>query len=381
MSVPLMDKMSLDRKFLTGALSRVLGAVDKKLVNPILQHCLVQKTESAILITTNDLEMQIQVRKLLSTKDLTSQAGKISFTIPAKVSYDFCKAIQHADTVELSKKDLRIQMVAGASRLEVSSGDVSDFPRFLEGKSGSKTVFSIPRKKLKEALEAVQYAMAISDVRYYLNGVFLQIVNSELTCVATDGHRLAMVKLPISLNAYSEDTMNGVILPRRAVIELIRLLDYEDYPLVFSFSKDIATIGFDELEFSFKLIEGKFPDYRRVLPKNLSYKVQLSRDRLKEALALVSPILSSKERGVLFHFSDKGLELRAISSEHYEATTFIDMHTESESVTIAFNFNYISDYIAHSKAKELTLEYQDASLGVIFSSEVGSSYVVMPLIL
>jgi len=377
-----MDVLKIEKKVFVDAISKVMGAVDKKLINPILQHCLVQKSEGVLLVSSNDLEMQIQVRKHLNLRDSGQASPKLQFTIPAKTAFDFCRALQGDFALEIQKQDSRIKLKSPTSSLDVTSFDPLQFPAFTEkpGASG-KTVFSVSRKKLKDLLESIQYAMAISDVRYYLNGIFMQISGSDLTCVATDGHRLALAKTPVDLSSFSEETARGVILPRRAVVELIRLLDNEDYPLVFSFSRETATIGFDDLEFSFKLIEGKYPDYRRVLPKHLPYKLTLDRDQLKEALALVSPVLSSKDRGVTFNFTSAGIEIRAINSEHHEVMVSLDARNTNVSTKIAFNLNYIADFISHTKAKLLTLEYQDASIGAIFSHEGHSCYVVMPLIL
>jgi len=377
-----MDVLKIEKKVLVDALSKIMGAVDKKLINPILQHCLVQKSEGVLLISSNDLEMQIQVRKPLSLRDPCHTSTRMQFTFPAKMSWDFCRALQGEFSLEIQKKDERIRFQSSTSALEVTSFDPLQFPVFAE-KSGSqpKTIFSVSRKKLKELLESIQYAMAVSDVRYYLNGIFMQVVGNVLTCVATDGHRLALAKTSVDISDFADETARGVILPRRAVMELIRLLDNEDYPLVFSFSRETAIIGFNDLEFSFKLIEGKYPDYRRVLPKNLPYKLTLERDQLKEALALVAPVLSSKDRGVTFNFTKEGLEIRAMNSEHHEATVSLRSENTNPNTKIAFNLNYISDFIAHTKAKLLTLEYQDASVGVIFSHEGHSCYVVMPLIL
>ncbi len=377
-----MDVLKIDKKIFIDALSKVMGAVDKKLLNPVLQHCLVEKNEGVLLVIANDLEMQIQVKKTLHVREHVGNISRIKFTIPAKTVYDFCRALQGDFPVEIHKNESRIKLQTPCSFLDVTSFDTTQFPAFFEKDSASlKTIFSVSRKKLKDLLESIQYAMSIADVRYYLNGIFLQISGTDLTCVATDGHRLALAKIPVDIRTFADDTARGVILPRRAVLELIRLLDNEEYPLVFSFSRETATVGFDDLEFSFKLIEGKYPDYRRVLPKSLISKIVIDRDQLKEAIALVSPILSSKNRGVTFSFSQEGIEIRAVNSECHEVMVGLNIKNSNPSVKIAFNLNYISDFISHTKAKILTLEYLDASVGVIFSHEGHSCYVVMPLIL
>jgi len=370
------------------ALSKVMGAVDRKLVNPVLSHCLlVADSQSAKLVAT-DLELQVSVEKNIDGfiyqdgHDAGNSTSFLEITFPAKTVYDFCRALQSESILELEElPKSRLKIKTNSSSLEVSTFSPSQFPLIQRAaRNDHRTRFQISRKKLKELLESIQYAIAISDVRYYLNGVFLQLSRTELTCVATDGHRLSMVKAPVQVLSFDEE-LKGVIIPRRAILELVRLLDQSDDLIDFGITKDIADVRFEDLTITFKLIEGKFPDYKRVIPKKLKYRAIFDRDDLKSALATVAPILSNKDRGVVFHFSGNSVKLHATNSDQQEVAVLLKTDQVFDEMKIALNSSYVADFIAHIKGKLLTMEYLDPSVGVVFSQDSSGCYVVMPLIL
>lgn len=371
-----MRHYTISRESFLEGLSKVLGAIDRKLINPVLGHCLLSVKERCLSFVGTDLEIQIDFQSYHQVP----QTHEFSFTVPAKKIYDFCRALPKGAVLDLSIDNKRLQLKSESSFLDVSTFDPQQFP--LMGNSlEDKHSFRFQQKKLKQTIESVIFAMAVSDIRYYLNGLYLQVQPSGLDVVATDGHRLAIAQLPLEQADLHQDAKSSLILSRRVVLEILRLLSDADDEGMFYFSSDTAYIVLGQTTLSCQLVDGKYPDYRRVLPKDLPYEVRFDREIFKQALNLVQPILSSKDKGVLFEFQGNKMLIKAVNTESDQVKAWLDLETPVENVRIGFNLNYVIDFIAVSKDPVFTMKFKDDSAGVVFHSEQSSYYVVMPLIL
>lgn len=371
-----MRHYTISREHFLEGLSKVLGAIDRKLVNPILGHCLLSVKERTLAFLGTDLEIQIAFQSYHPTP----QKQEFQFTVPAKKMYDYCRALPRGALLEFSMDDKRLQLKAESSFLDVSTFDPEQFPQMgsvLEDKHS----FRFHQKTLKQAIESVLFAMAISDIRYYLNGLYLQVHAGNIDIVATDGHRLAIAQFPLDQVDLQEKAKASLIMPRRIVLEMMRLMSDTDDEGIFYFSEETAYLALGQTTLSCQLVEGKYPDYRRVLPKDLPHEVRFEREAFKQALSLVQPILSNKDKGVLFEFLGDKMVIKAVNTENDQVKAWLPLETPIDNVRIGFNLNYIVDFIGVSKTPFFTMKFKDDSAGVVFSSEQSSYYVVMPLIL
>ncbi|NBV28543.1 DNA polymerase III subunit beta [bacterium] len=370
-----MQRFIIKKRILIDALSKVIGSVDKKQIHPILSNCLIRLSKTGILtIIGSDLEVQVQVKKNIDV-DLDQE---IALTLPAKKIYDFCRALGEEATLNFTIEDRRVVLTTPESKLELSSFDAAKFPQ-LSGDCREIMSIKINQRLLRQAIDSISYAMAIADIRYYLNGLLFQIEGQELTLVATDGHRLACTNLTCSLMPGANQRLTAIV-PRRAILELSKLLEQVDEEVDLVFYPQLLAVQINELAFSCKLIEGKYPDYKRVLPKDLPYKIQLDRDQLRQGLGLIQPILSSKDRGVLLTFSEKTVEIKGINNENEQVLVALPIQSGvSPALKIGLNINYLSDFIHATKSKFFWISLQDDSKGVVLTYDGPGFYVVMPL--
>jgi DNA polymerase-3 subunit beta len=371
-----MKYYTISREVILEGLAKVIGAIDRKLINPVLGHCLVCVSERGLLFTATDLEIQINFQ----TYHQTLLRQELKFTLPAKKIYDFCRALPKNSLLELTIETKRLQIKSEASFLDVSTFSAEDFP-VLGAQNEEQQLFKFKQKQLKQSIESVLFAMAVADIRYYLNGLYLQVNAHDLDIVATDGHRLAISHLRLEEVALNNKSKESLILSRRAVIEILRLLSDHDEEGLFYFSAETAYIVLGQTTFSCQIVDGKYPDYRRVLPKELPYEVRFEREAFKQALSLVQPILSAKDKGVLFEFLGNKMVIKAVNTDSDQVKAWLDLESPIENIKIGFNLNYIVDFIAFSKSPYFSMRFKDDSAGVVFSSEQSSYYVVMPLIL
>jgi DNA polymerase-3 subunit beta len=299
------------------------------------------------------------------------------FTLPAKKIYDFCRALGDDVGLEFIVNDRRISLISPESRIDFSAFDSALFPRLI-GDQDNKHALKVNQKNLRQAIDSISYSMAVADIRYYLNGLLFQIEGNELTLVATDGHRLACTIISCSPLKAINHKLNAII-PRRAVLELLRLLDAVDRDIVLNFCPQTLDFTVEDLSFCCKLIEGKYPDYKRVLPKDLPYKIQVDRDDMKQALALIQPILSNKDKGISLNFSKGKIEIKAINNENEQVKVALKAQGEAPNLKIGLNISYLHDFITNAKSKNFSFSLRDDSVGIVMTQEGPGFYVVMPL--
>jgi DNA polymerase-3 subunit beta len=353
------------------ALQAVSGIVERRHTLPILANVLIRKTGSQIEFTTSDLE--IQVRTLA---ELDGDAANFSTTVGARKLIDILRSLPADQIVSLSANQNKLTLQGGKSRFTLQTLPSDDFPLVQEA-ADFGPVFSVPQKTLKLLINQVHFAMAVHDIRYYLNGILFVAEGKSLTLVATDGHRLALAQATLDVEIPKQE----VILPRKTVLELQRLLKDEDTPIEMRFAGNQAKFGFSGMEFVTKLVEGKFPDYNRVIPKNHKNSVTLGRAALLSSLQRAAILTSEKFKGVRVNIEPGSLRIASSNAEQEEAKEELEIDYGGDSIEIGFNVTYLMDALANMSVEMVKLELQDTNSSVLITvpEQAGFKYVVMPM--
>ena len=352
-------------------LQSVAGIVERRHTLPILANVLLRKTGDALQLTTSDLEIQIR-----TTTELGGDVGNFTSTIGARKLIDILRTMPSDQTVSLESSQSKVILKGGKSKFTLQTLPAEDFPLVQESASFGPT-FSVPQKTLKNLLGQVAFAMAVHDIRYYLNGILFVAEGTQLSLVATDGHRLAYASATLAVEVPKQE----VILPRKTVIELQRLLSDADGDIEMQFANNQAKFTFDGMEFVTKLVEGKFPDYNRVIPKNHQNKITLGRTALLQTLQRTAILTSDKFKGVRLNIDPGSLRVAANNAEQEEAMDELDIDYGGDSIEIGFNVNYLIDALANMGQEMVTMELSDGNSSALFTIPENATfkYVVMPM--
>jgi DNA polymerase III subunit beta len=356
---------------LLGALQAVAGIVERRQTLPVLANVLMRKQGDDIELTTSDLEIQVRTHA-----DLGGDAGTFATTIGARKLIDILRTLPSDQTVSLTAKDGKITVQGGRSRFTLQTLSANDFPLVSESAEFGPA-FEIPQKTLRALLDQVHFAMAVHDIRYYLNGILFVAEGKTLTLVATDGHRLALAQATLEHDMPKQE----VILPRKTVLELQRLLRDDEAPMQVRFAPNQAKFTFSGLEFVTKLVEGKFPDYNRVIPKSHKHHVVLGRAALLASLQRAAILTSEKFKGVRVNIEPGTLRIASSNTEQEEAKEEIEVEYGGEPIEIGFNVTYLIDALANMSVEMIRIELQDTSSSALFTApdRAGFKYVVMPM--
>jgi DNA polymerase III subunit beta len=369
-------------KFLD-ALQAVSGIVERRHTLPILANVLVRKTGSHIEFTTSDLEIQVR-----TSAELGGDAGNFATTVGARKLIDILRSLPADQMVTLTANQNKLTLQGGKSRFTLQTMPADDFPLVQEA-ADFGPMFSVPQKVLKTLINQVHFAMAVHDIRYYLNGILFVAEGKSLTLVATDGHRLALAQATLEVEIPKQE----VILPRKTVLELQRLLkdnkdnskdDKEgsaDAPIEMRFAGNQAKFSFSGMEFVTKLVEGKFPDYNRVIPKNHKNIITLGRASLLSSLQRAAILTSEKFKGVRVNIEPGTLRIASSNAEQEEAKEEIEIDYAGDPIEIGFNVTYLMDALANMSVDMVKLELQDNNSSVLITvpEQAGFKYVVMPM--
>ena len=361
------------------ALQSVSGIVERRHTLPILANVLIRKNGPALELITSDLEIQIR-----TTAELGGDEGSYAITVGAKKLGDILKSLPGDQTVSLTANQNKLTLQGGKSRFTLQTLPAEDFPLVQEA-ADFGPAFSIPQKTLKMLISQVHFAMAVHDIRYYLNGILFVAEGKTLTLVATDGHRLALSQATLDVEMPKQE----VILPRKTVLELQRLLkddgkgkDGEEEQLIeMRFAGNQAKFSFGGLEFVTKLVEGKFPDYNRVIPKNHKNHITLGRATLLASLQRAAILTSEKFKGVRMNFAPGLLGIASSNAEQEEAKEELEIDYGGDSFEIGFNVGYLMDVLANMSQDMVTVSLQDANSSALITNPEyeGFKYVVMPM--
>jgi len=363
-------KIIADKESLLKPLQQVGGVVERRQTLPILANVLINAGNGKIHITATDLEVEMK------TSAEVQCDGEADFTLPARKLLDIVKALPDNAEVKLNIEGERAILRSGRSRFTLGILPAQDYPA-IEPTAASST-FSLPQKVMKKLIEKTHFAMAQQDVRYYLNGMLIEIKEGIIRAVATDGHRLAMRE---SSDVSAEELDLQVIVPRKAVIELSRLLADSDESLTIEVSGSHMKIKIGETSFTSKLIDGKFPDYQRVVPAHTDKEVLADREQLRQALQRTSILSNEKYRGIRFQFLPSLLKLLAHNPEQEEAEDEMEIDYNGDELTIGFNVGYLIEVLAVIESEQVKLSLKDANSSCLVQNQDNddSRYVIMPM--
>ena len=360
-------------KFLA-ALQAVAGIVERRHTLPILANVLIRKTGNQVALTTSDLEIQVR-----TSAELGGDTGNFATTVGARKLIDILRSMPADQTVTLSAAQNKLTLQGGKSRFTLQTLPSDDFPLVQEA-ADFGPMFSVPQKALKGLINQVHFAMAVHDIRYYLNGILFVAEGKSLTLVATDGHRLALAQANLDVEIPKQE----VILPRKTVLELQRLLrddGGEDRPIEMRFAGNQAKFNFSGMEFVTKLVEGKFPDYNRVIPKNHKNAVTLGRAPFLASLQRAAILTSEKFKGVRVNIEPGTLRIASSNAEQEEAKEELEIDYGGDAIEIGFNVTYLIDALANMSVEMIKMELQDTNSSALFTvpEQTGFKYVVMPM--
>lgn len=363
-------KINTKRDNLLEPLQNLANVVQRRQTLPILANILIKAGNGLIDMTATDLEVE------LKTQAVAECEVEVEFTIPARKILDICKALpEEAEiTIDLEKDKARVS--SGKSRFILGILPAQDYP-VIEA-TASTNIINIRERELKRLIDRTSFAMAQQDVRYYLNGMLLEINTNNLRTVATDGHRLAMSEIKKSKK---DDQEIQVILPRKAVIELSRLLNEYDEDIKIELSSNYLKVILQNSIFTTKLIDGRFPDYMRVMPSGLDKTLIAEKNLLKQSLSRASILSNEKYRGISFNVINGILQLQAHNPEQEEAEEEVDIEYQGEDIKIGFNVGYLLDAISAIPEPDIIIELKDSNSSALIygKNNKESQYVVMPM--
>ncbi len=359
------------RDELLAPLAAVSGIIERRHTLPILSNVLIDGSAETLSFLATDIEIQISARSALA-----GSRDSRALTVGARKLLDILRALPEDAEVSLQPQDKRLVVKAGRSRFSLQTLPAEDFPRLAKA-TGEVARFALPQKALRHLLGLVQYAMAQQDIRYYLNGLLMVVEGGELKVVATDGHRLAFAALPLGASLPRQEA----IVPRKTVVELTKLLADSDDEVSIELSGTQAAFSFGAIELVSKLIDGKFPDYTRVIPTQHKNRLQIEREPLRQALQRAAILSNEKFRGVRWVLTDGSLKIVSSNADQEEAQEELEVHYAGDALDIGFNVNYLLDVLNNVASSELECAFGDSSSSALISyaSEKGFKYVVMPM--
>ena len=362
-------KLTAEREKLLAPLQAVIGVVERRQTMPILANVLLSVRQGLLSITATDLEVE-----LVASTDIAAQEGT-DITVPGRKFLDILRALPEKLSVSLNVEAEKVVIKAGRSRFSLSTLPAAEFP-VIDDINSQQTV-QVPRKELLRLLEKTHFSMAQQDVRYYLNGMLLEIDGMVLRAVATDGHRLALCESPLAARA---KTTQQVIVPRKGVLELQRVLTDEGVAdLAIGTNHIRAQIG--DIRFTSKLIDGRFPEYSRVIPAAPAAAIRADRDVLRQALQRTAILSNEKYRGIRVTVKRNTVTVQAHNPEQEEAEEEIEVGYEGVDLEVGFNVNYLLDALAAIDGQDVELGLTDSNSSCLIRSPgtTTARYVVMPM--
>jgi len=364
--------LSISREEFLKALSIVAGVVEKRQAKPLLSHILIQtQKDGGVTLTGTDLEIEMV---MMVAADIGEEG---SITVPGRKLLDIVRALPAESMVRLQTDGDRVKISAGRSRFQLSTLPVEDFPSLKE--EAWEMSFTMNRSLLHRVIEKTQFCMAQQDVRYYLNGLMFETLPGSLKAVGADGHRLAMCTVALSGDNVIE---KQVIVPRKGVAEMARFLGSEEGDVEVRLSGNHIQVRQDKLIFTSKLIDGRFPDYNRVVPASVKEVVLLPREALREMLTRVGIVSTEKFRGIRLEFNKTQLIASASNPERDEAVEELELEVSAPEFEVGFNVGYLIEAISAMSSAQVELGWNDSNSGCRLkpaAAEEGVVYVVMPM--
>lgn len=366
-----MQLIQTERAALLPPLSATVGVVERRHTLPILSNLLIENRDGALTLLATDLELQIRTR--VAAVDTNEP---FAITVAARKLFDIVRALPDSAKLKLDQKDNQVVVAAGKSRFTLQTLPAADYPR-METAAGVDVSVNIPQRVLKRLLQLAQFSMASQDIRYYLNGMLWVLDGKLLRVVATDGHRLACAETELE----QETTAREVIVPRKTVVELTKLLDDTDDPVSLAIGANQITLRLGDTELVSKVIDGKFPDYQRVIPQNQPLHLVANRAAVVAALQRAAILSNEKFRGVRLVLNPGTLGVVCNNNEQEEAQDEIEVQYDGDTLDVGFNVGYLLDGLAAMGGETVMFSFTDANGSMLVSSAdvAGFKYVVMPM--
>ena len=366
-----MQLVKATRDALLRPLQIVSGIVERRHTLPILANILIRKDGSKVTLLSTDIEVQISTHAEIGAgSDVTAT------TVAARKLLDILRALPDTQEVSLSMTNKRLTVQSGKSRFALQTLAAEEFPTVAVAETYNTHV-SLPQKTLKHLFNMVHFSMAQQDIRYYLNGLLLVVEGNNIIAVATDGHRLAFCQIATE----QQFTRQEVIIPRKTIMELQRLLEETDDLVEIQIAANQVKFTFSQIELISKLVEGKFPDYTRVIPKGYKNNFTLNRDLLLRSLQRTAIMTSDKFKGVRCIIAPENLKISSTNADQEEAVEELEIEYAGDSVDIGFNVSYLLDVLNNLKCESINIALGDANSSALITipDDTDFKYVVMPM--
>lgn len=368
-------KFHINREQLVKPLQQVASVVEKRQTLPVLSNVLMEVKDQQLVLIGSDMEIE-----MIARLSLVGDVEEGATTVPARKLLDICKSLPADADIEVSLAGEKLTVKSGRGRYSLATLPAADFPA-LEADI-SATALNLPAAALRKLIDSTAFSMAQQDVRYYLNGMLLEVTPTGLRSVATDGHRLALADMPLESGAAEADAEKlQIILPRKGVMELTRLLGEAGETVAVRINRNHLRVELPQFVFTSKLVDGKFPDYDRVVPKNNKSRMIADKEVLRQALARVLVLSNEKYRGVRLQFSTTGLTLQTNNPEQEEAEEEVAVNFQGEPLEIGFNITYLLDILGNISGTSVQVELGDSNSSALLQDEADTkaTYVVMPM--
>jgi len=366
-------RFQVQKDALITPLQFVNGAVERRQTLPVLANVLLSVENNQLQLIGTDLELELRANVVLESDSVDGE-----ITVPAKKLLDVCKSLPDSDLIEFSVSGNKATIKSGTNKFSLSTLPATEFPNIDE--SATLIDANLPQSSLRQIIEKTSFAMAQNDVRYYLNGLLVEFHADHLTSVATDGHRLAMSRFNLEHSLDVSETKQA-ILPRKGVLELLKLIKDDDTNVSIGLGTNHFRATVDSFVFITKLIDGKFPDYNRVVPRNNDKSLVADRLSFKESLARASILCNEKFKGVRLQLSNGSAHIQANNPEQEEADIQIDVDYTGPDMEVGFNVSYLLDVLNSIDGDQVSLQFADANSSLLVEEDniSQSAYVIMPM--
>lgn len=361
---------SIERSQLLKPLQQISGVLGGRPTLPILGNLLIVVEGNQLSLTATDLEVE-----MIGRLELSGEVEPGQVTVPSRKLLDICRGLPDDAVIQFSHQDDRVTVRSGRSRFTLATLPAADFPNIEDWQSDIELVLT--QSELRRIIEKTQFSMANQDVRYYLNGMLFEVEDNILKSVATDGHRMAVSQAEIDGNFERQQ----IILPRKGVLELMKLLDVPDATVTLQIGQSNVRAQVNHFVFTSKLVDGRFPDYRRVLPKETNKTLLADGESLRQSLARAAILSNEKFRGVRVNLADNQMRVTANNPEQEEAEEVIDVDYQGDPIEIGFNVSYLLDILNTLRCEQVRFSMTDANASTLVENVADEQcmYVVMPI--
>jgi len=366
-----MQLVKAQRDALLRPLQIVSGIVERRHTLPILANILIRKDGQRVSFLSTDIEVQIT-----TNADIGSGPDSVATTVAARKLLDILRALPESGEVVLTVTNKKMTVQCGKSRFNLQTLPAEEFPTVAQPEVYTTTL-ELTKKSLKHLFSMVHFSMAQQDIRYYLNGLLLVVEGKKVIAVATDGHRLAYC----SVEGVQELPHQEVIIPRKTILELQRLLDDSEETVKIDLAPNQVRFSFASIELISKLVEGKFPDFHRVIPSGYTKSFIIGRETWLHALQRVAILTSDKFKGVRFILSDRSVKITSTNADQEEAQDEIEVDYDQEALDIGFNVSYLLDVLNNLKCENIQVSVGDSNSSALITlpENTDFKYVVMPM--